>query len=444
MPIEITMPKLSDTMTTGTLVKWLKKEGDSVNPGDIIAEVETDKATQELEAFEPGTIAKIMVAEGSQIPIGGLIVVLAGPGEKVTDVAKAVAEAPRAAAPSATKPTAAAPSAAPAAAPSATAIASAIPAAVSAAAPAPAPAPAPVSGVAANTPSPAGQSASGKPRVSPLARKIAAEKGLDIGSVRGTGPGGRIIRRDVLEAPVGGTVAKMAGPPPKTKLQAGTLPLSNMRQTIARRLLESKQSIPHFYVSMDVVMDALLDLRRAVNEQFAPSKLSVTDFICRATAVAIANVPAVNASFSPTAIIRHGTVHLGVAVAVEDGLVVPVIRDAQLLSVFEISTRIRQLAELARSRKLKADQMTGGTFTISNLGMYGVREFQAIINPPEAAILAVGGTEPRPIVKNGQVVPGQVMSLSLSADHRVVDGAAAAEFLGELKTILENPLRMVL
>ena len=440
MPIEITMPKLSDTMTTGTLVKWLKKEGDSVNPGDIIAEVETDKATQELEAFEPGTIAKIMVAEGSQIPIGGLIVVLAGPGEKVADVAKAVADGPHAPASSAGQSA----SAAPAAAPSVASVASAMPAAVSAAAPAPAPAPAPVPAVAAKTSSPGGQIASGKPRVSPLARKIAAEKGLDIGSVRGTGPGGRIIRRDVLEAPVGGTVPKLAGPPAKTKLQAGTLPLSNMRQTIARRLLESKQSIPHFYVSMDVVMDALLDLRKAVNEQFAPNKLSVTDFICRATAVAIANVPAVNASFSPTAIIRHGTVHLGVAVAVEDGLVVPVIRDAQLLSVFEISSRIRQLAELARSRKLKADQMTGGTFTISNLGMYGVREFQAIINPPEAAILAVGGTEPRPIVKNGQVVPGQVMSLSLSADHRVVDGATAAEFLGGLKTILENPLRMVL
>ncbi len=440
MPIEITMPKLSDTMTTGTLVKWLKKEGDAVNAGDIIAEVETDKATQELEAFEPGTIAKIVVGEGSAIPIGGLIVVLASPGENVADVAKAVASAPKAPAASATKPE----SPAPVASTPKTSTSGSIPAVVPGAVPAPAPAPAPAPVAAAKTSGLTGQDGSGKLRVSPLARKIAAEKGVDISSVHGTGPGGRIIRRDVLEAPVGGAVPKPAGPAAKSKLQAGTLQLSNMRQTIARRLLESKQSIPHFYVSMDVVMDALLDLRRAVNEQFAPTKLSVTDFICRATAMAIANVPAVNASFSPAAIIRHGTVHLGVAVAVEDGLVVPVIRDAQLLSVFEISSRIRQLAELARSRKLKADQMTGGTFTISNLGMYGVREFQAIINPPEAAILAVGGTEARPIVKNGQVVPGQVMSLSLSADHRVVDGATAAEFLGALKTLLENPLRIVL
>ncbi len=436
MPIEITMPKLSDTMTTGTLVKWLKKEGDSVNPGDIIAEVETDKATQELEAFEPGTVAKIMVGEGSQIPIGGVIVVLAGPGENVADVAKTVANAPKVSAPAATK------QAAPTTAAAAPAVST--PSPIPAMAPTPVPAPAPAPAAAAKTPSPAGQPASGKFRVSPLARKIAAEKGVDISSVHGTGPGGRIIRRDVLEAPVAGAVPRPAGLPKKNKLQAATLPLSNMRQTIARRLLESKQSIPHFYVSIDVVMDSLLELRKAVNEQFAPTKLSVTDFICRATALAIANVPAVNASFSPAAIIRHGTVHLGVAVAVEDGLVVPVIRDAQLLSVFEMSARVRQLAELARGRKLKADQMTGGTFTISNLGMYGVREFQAIINPPEAAILAVGGTEPRPIVKNGQVVPGQVMSLSLSADHRVVDGATAAEFLAEIKTLLENPLRMVL
>lgn len=438
MSIEITMPKLSDTMTTGTLVKWLKKEGDSVQPGDIIAEVETDKATQELEAFEPGTVAKIVVGEGSQIPIGGLIVVLASPGENVAEVAKAVAAAPKA--PVASKPASPAPAATAHAATDKPPAASPAPAVAPAAAPAPAPAPA----APAKTVGPTDHPALGKPRSSPLARKVAAEKGVDISSLHGSGPGGRIIRRDVLAAPARGTAPKPTAPAAKSKLQPGTVPLSNMRQTIARRLLESKQSIPHFYISIDVVMDALLDLRKAVNEQFAPTKLSVTDFISHATAMAIANVPAVNASFSPTAIIRHGTVHLGIAVAVEDGLVVPVIRDAQLLSVFEISTQIRQVAELARSRKLKADQMTGSTFTISNLGMYGVREFQAIINPPEAAILAVGGTEARPIVKNGQVVAGQVMSLSLSADHRVVDGATAAQFLSELKTILENPLRIVL
>ncbi len=422
MPMEITMPKLSDTMTDGTLVHWLKKEKDKVQPGDIIAEVETDKATQELEAFEPGTIAKIVVREGTKVPVGGVIVVLAGPDEDAEAVAKAYVVKP--------VPVEAVKDSSATAAP----------------APIPAPAPPPVAPAPVPAPSSAGSTGGGqRRRVSPLARKIAEEKGVDLAAVAGSGPDGRIIKRDVLAAaetvpPAGAAPRPIPG---TSRLEAKTMALSNVRQTIARRLLEAKQTIPHFYVSIDVVMEALLDLRKSANEQLAPAKLSVTDFIARAVAVALTQTPAVNASFSSTAIVRHGTVHLGIAVAVDDGLVVPVIRDAQTKDLRQISAEIRQLAELARTHKLKANQLTGGTFTISNLGMYGVRDFMAIINPPEAAILAVGATEARPIVRGAQVVPAQVMTLSLSADHRVVDGATASEFLSKLKAILENPLAML-
>ncbi len=442
MPIEITMPKLSDTMTDGTLVKWLKKENDKIKPGDVIAEVETDKATQELEAFEPGTVAKLVAKEGEKVPVGGLIVVLAKPDENVAAIAKA-AGGKSAAAPAPAAPAAPATEAEPAAPTRPTAA----PVPAPTPAPAPAPVPAPVATSAAQGSRPA--------RISPLARKIAAEKGVDVNSIQGTGPDGRIIKRDVLAAgtsagkPAAANAAKSsasATPAPvqiAAKLEAKTIPLNNMRQTIARRLLQAKQTVPHFYVSIDVVMDALLELRKAANEQLAPTKLTVTDFIARAVASAVAQVPGVNASFTDTAIIQHGSVNLGIAVAIEDGLVVPVIRDAQTKGIRQMSEEIKQLAQLARSRKLKADQMTGSTITISNLGMYGIREFQAIINPPEAAILAIGGTEARPIVKNGQVVPAQVMTISLSADHRVIDGALGAEFLSKLKTILENPLAML-
>lgn len=433
MPLEITMPKLSDTMTDGTLVKWHKKENDPVKPGDIIAEVETDKATQELEAFEPGTVAKIVAAEGEKVAVGGLIVVLAKPGEKVTDVAKGVKSGGTTA-----KAAAEAPAGKGDAGKTATATATA-------------PAPAPVAVQAPAPAAPASHTDNGAPiRVSPLARKIAAEKGVDLTAISGSGPDGRIIKRDVLAAPAGGKLAGTAAAPsvpapaPAAVLEAKTIPLSNMRQTIARRLLEAKQSIPHFYVSIDVQMDNLLALRKSANEQLAPTKLTVTDFITRAVAVAVTQLPAINASFGGTQIVRHGSVHVGIAVAIEDGLVVPVLRDAQTKNLRQISAEIKQLAELARTRKLKADQMTGSTITISNLGMYGIKEFTAIINPPEAAILAIGGTEARPIVKNGQLAVGQVMTVTLSADHRVVDGATGAEFLGKLKAILENPMMMLI
>jgi pyruvate dehydrogenase E2 component (dihydrolipoamide acetyltransferase) len=431
MPIEITMPKLSDTMTDGTLIRWLKKENDKINPGDIIAEVETDKATQELEAFEPGTVAKIVVPEGGKVPVGGLIVVLAKPGEDVAAIAKGVSASSTAA----PKPTSAA--ASPAAA---SPVAKAAPVEVATPAPAPTPVPAP-----GPSPAPASSAAgTSSVRVSPLARKIAQEKGVEVSTLSGSGPDGRVIKRDVLAASGGTAAAGQVISHGISKLEAKTIPLSSVRQTIARRLLQSKQTIPHFYVSIDVVMDSLLQMRKSANELFAPAKLTVTDFIARAVAQTLAQSPAVNASFSDTQIIRHGTVNLGIAVAIEDGLVVPVIRDAQIKNIRQISTEIKQLADLARGRRLKAEQMVGGTFTISNLGMYGVRDFQAIINPPESAILSIGGTEARPVVRNDQVVAAQVMTISLSADHRVVDGAIGAEFLGRLKAVLENPLAIML
>ncbi len=460
MPVEITMPKLSDTMTEGTLVKWLKKEMDPVQPGDILAEVETDKATQELEAFEPGVIAKIVSPEGAKVPVGGLLVLLASPSEDVAAVARGAAQVGR---PSGPPPPAAAKT------PPGEPLPARRDAAVAGRASAPAPGVAAFVAAASATAAQPGTrsekpettSATAPPlRISPLARRIAQEKGVDLAGLRGSGPDGRIIKRDILAAaalvpasprprvpasPLAGAAplsSRFAREP--SQLQPQTVPLASMRQTIARRLLQAKQTIPHFYMSIDVVVGPLLALRQAANEQLAPMKLSVTDFMARATALTLAQSPAVNASFTDAAIIRHGTVHLGVAVALPDGLVVPVIRDAQLKDVRQISTELRALAEAARAGKLKAEQMSGGTFTLSNLGMYPVRDFQAIINPPEAAILAVGGAAPRPVVKNGQVVAADVLTLSLSADHRVIDGAVAAAFLGKLKTLLENPLGILI
>lgn len=451
MPIEITMPKLSDTMTDGTLAKWLKKEGDAIKPGDIIAEVETDKATQELEVFDAGTIAKIVIPEGGKTPVGGIIVLIAKPGEDPKAVAAGAKAVP-------------APAAAPQPAPGPTPVGVAV-SASGAPMLAQESAGEPATEVADHDEGTEHASTGGKIRVSPLARKIAEEKGVDLSTVRGTGPDGRIVKRDILaaaerpaapRASVGQPAASQPAPRPAApapalkpaKLEQKTIPLSNMRQTIARRLLQSKQQIPHFYVSIDVQMDKLLDLRKAANEQLAPEKLSVTDFVTRAVAVALTRIPAVNASFSDTAIIQHGSVDLGIAVALDDGLVVPVLRQAHAKGVRQISQEIKQLADLARAKKLKAQDMTGSTFTISNLGMYGIKDFAAIVNPPESAILAVGGTTWQPVVHdhNGQrtIVPAQVMNLTLSADHRVVDGALGAQFLSELKRILETPLTMLI
>jgi pyruvate dehydrogenase E2 component (dihydrolipoamide acetyltransferase) len=472
MPIEITMPKLTDTMTEATLAKWLKKEGDKVSPGDMIAEVETDKATQELEVFEGGTVAKIVVSEGGKMAVGALIAVLAKAGEDVKAVAAGVKGGNGAAAPAkAPEKKAEAPAATAKAGGSSggtgtdasveNADYSKAPVGQSAGSPAPA-----VPVVDHEEGSEPAAIHTGKVRVSPLARKIADEKGVDLNAVTGTGPEGRIIKRDVLEAASrpqaapakaeGGGMVKAAGPSTAAqatpvhlaaKLEQKQIPLSNMRQVIARRLVESKQTIPHFYLSIDVVMDKLIELRTQVNEQIAPEKLSVTDFIARGVAIALSRNPAMNASFAGNAIVQHGTVDLGIAVALDDGLVVPVIRQAHTKGVRAISQEIKTLADAGRKRKLKADQMTGSTFTISNLGMYGVKNFNAIVNPPESGILAVGGTTWQPAVKEAggkrEVVAAQVMNLTLSADHRVVDGATGAKFLQELKAVLEAPLTML-
>ncbi|MCL2648074.1 MAG: 2-oxo acid dehydrogenase subunit E2 [Phycisphaerales bacterium] len=469
MPIEITMPKLTDTMTEATLAKWLKKEGDAIKPGDMIAEVETDKATQELEAFEAGTIARIMVPEGGKTPVGALITVLAQPDEDVAQVAAeyegAIIEPrPRR---EEVKPR------------------------VERLAEQPAGPvmPGPEEQIAVedhhegSEPEALVTEGGSGGRISPLARKIAEEKGIDVTTLRGSGPDGRIVKRDVMEAvahqsrdrkgatgsalphgrfltgaapmgtvqAAGPSTAAQAGPSHlAVKLEQKNFPLSNMRQTIARRLLQSKQYIPHFYLSIDIIMDSLLNMRTQLNEQMAVigEKISVTDFIARAAVMALTRVPAVNSSFAETAIIQHGTVDLGIAVAVEEGLVVPVVRQAHTKSVRQLTQEIKQLAELGRARKLKADQMTGSTFTISNMGMFGIKNFHAIINPPESAILAVGGTTWQPVIKeidgNRQIVPAQVMHVSLSADHRVVDGATGARFLQEVKAILESPMSMLL
>lgn len=442
MPIEITMPKLTDTMTDATLAKWLKKEGEKVKPGDMIAEVETDKATQELEVFEAGTLAKVVVPEGGKTPVGALICVLAKPGEDVAQVASAVKAQPAKATPRKEEARTPAPRPEPAPEPVRQAP------------------PAPLAGAAVRDVEEGREPEvlhTGKIRVSPLARKIAEERGIDLRTVRGSGPDGRIIRRDVLEAtarplpkpaaPVAVTGPNTAGSAPAPMaptLETKRVPLSNMRQTIARRLLQSKQSVPHFYVSMDVQMDALLALRAQANEQLKPEKLTVTDFIARAVAVAITRVPEINASFADTEIIQHGSVDLGIAVSLPEGLVVPVIRAAHTKGLRQISQELRELSSLAKANKLKINQMTGSTFTISNMGMYGIKDFAAIVNPPESAILAVGGTEARPVVRDGQVVVAQMMTITLSADHRVIDGAVGARFLGELKKVLESPLALVI
>ena len=422
----IDMPKLSDTMTVGTLVKWLKKEGDVIKAGDMLAEVETDKATMELESFFAGTLLKIFSAAGAQVAIGDPLCAIGKPGEVVA------APAPKAAAPAA-----AAPVAAPAPAPA--------PAAVIASAPPPAPAPAPAPAPVAPPPAPAG----GRIRISPLAKKLAEEKKIDVTRVTGSGPGGRIVRADILAAEKNPPAAPSAagaftgGSPAKTGpiQEERAVPVSTMRGVIAKRLLESKTQIPHFYLDIEVDAAPLLAIREQLNTGLEKEgvKLSVNDFILKACAEALRRVPAVNGSWEGTQIRYFGAAHISFAVAIEDGLITPVVRDAHLKSVFAISTEAKSLGKRAKEKKLTPAEFTGGTFCVSNLGMMGIPKFNAIINPPNAAILAVGAAVTKPVVKHGQVVVGQTMTLTLSCDHRVVDGLVGAQFLGALKALLESP-----
>jgi pyruvate dehydrogenase E2 component (dihydrolipoamide acetyltransferase) len=426
----IEMPKLSDTMTVGTLVKWLKKEGDVVKSGDMLAEVETDKATMELECFFDGTLLKIFAPAGSQTPLGAALCAVGKPGETV--------EAPAA-------PT---PAAAPAAAPAATPAAAPAPKAEAAPAPAAPPAPA-----AAPAPAPAAVPANGERiKISPLARKLAEEKKIDFTRLTGSGPGGRIVREDILAAEknppaakagsfTGGSVSAK-GPIQDDKV----VTVSNMRGTIARRLLESKTTIPHFYLDIEVDMGPLLELRTQLNTALEKEgvKLSVNDFILKASADALRRVPAVNASWEGTAVRYHSAAHVSFAVAIEDGLITPVVKDTHLKTLFAISTEAKALGKRAKEKKLAPAEFTGGTFCVSNLGMMGIDKFYAIINPPNAAILAVGATVRKPVVKNNQIVIGDRMTLTLSVDHRVVDGAVGASFLAALKAVIESPSLMLL
>ncbi len=412
----IEMPKLSDTMVEGTLVRWLKKEGDKVANGDVLAEIETDKATMEMAAFDEGILGKIYVAAGSKAPLGAALGVIVDEGEAVP----------------------AAPAAGGVSAP-------AVPAAAAAAG---------VKG-SGGARSGAGRAvglavANGKVKASPLARRIAAERGTDLRGVVGTGPGGRIVRADVegaaAPAAVGAAPAALAIRP-VMGAEDSRLPLSGMRRIIAERLYASKTQIPHFYLNIEVDAGPILALRAQVNagsEKVGGNKYTVNDFILKAVAGAAAQVPAVNASFDGDSIVQFAKVNLSVAIAVEDGLVTPVIRDAARKSMLELSTAVKELAAKAKNKKLSPDEFAGGTLTVSNLGAYGIDNFDAIINPPQAAILSIGAAKKVPVVNaKGEIVAGDRMWVGMSCDHRVVDGAVGATYLAALKKLLENPALML-
>ena len=432
----IEMPKLSDTMTVGTLVKWLKNEGDVIKAGTMLAEVETDKATMELECFYDGTLLKIFAPAGTQLAIGAPLCAIGKPGE--------VVEAP------AGKP--AAPAAAAVTEPKQETIkAEAAPAPA-----APTPEAKPAAAPAHTAPAAPARAEGDRVKISPLAKKLAAEKGIDPALVKGSGPGGRIVRADIHAAEKAGT-GKAGSAKPAAGSSATftggavsrtgpiqeerTVPVSSMRGVIAKRLLESKTQIPHFYLDIEIDAEPLLALRQQLNTGLEKEgvKLSVNDFILKGSAEALRRVPAVNGSWEGTQIRYFGSAHVSFAVAIEDGLITPVVKDAHTKSVFQISTEAKSLGKRAKEKKLAPAEFTGGTFCVSNLGMMGIPKFNAIINPPNAAILAVGTTVTQPVVKNGQIVIGNTMTLTLSCDHRVVDGAVGAQFLSALKALLESP-----
>ncbi|WP_421694987.1 pyruvate dehydrogenase complex dihydrolipoamide acetyltransferase [Aestuariivirga sp.] len=421
MPVNVLMPALSPTMEKGKLSKWLKKEGDAVKSGDVLAEIETDKATMEVEAVDEGTIGKLLVAEGTDdVAVNTPIAIILGEGEKQGDAAPA---APK-------------PAAAPAAAPVA-----------SAPTPQPAPAAAP-------------KAEGARVFASPLARRIAKQKGIDIAALLGSGPHGRIVLKDVESAKPGAAPAAKPGAAPAfaaapsdeqvLKLFAEgsyeLVPHDSMRKVIAKRLTESKQTIPHFYVSVDVTIDQLLELRERVNLQ-APKdkegkvlwKVSVNDFIIKAMAMALIKVPDANVSWTDAAMIHHKHADIGVAVSIPGGLITPVVRSAETKGLAQISNEMKDYAARARSRKLKPEEYTGGSASVSNMGMLNVKSFAAIVNPPQASILAIGSAERRPVVRGSEIKIEQQMTITLSTDHRCIDGALGAEFIGAIKAYLEEP-----
>ena len=433
MPIKILMPALSPTMTEGNLAKWHVKEGDEVSAGDVIAEIETDKATMEVEAVDEGKVGRIVVPEGREgVPVNDVIALLLEDGEDAGAL-ESVSGAD------------AAPSPNPA------------PAANGQGRPAPSPAPPP-------EPAPAAPAADGdngaRQFASPLARRMARQAGLDLSALRGSGPHGRVVKRDIEMALGGGASAVSAlaaapatpPPPPAVSAEAQPFepefelrPLNSMRRTIAQRLTRAKQTIPHFYMTVDCEIEALLALRRTLNGKADGAyKLSVNDLIIKACGVALRKAPAANASFSDEGIKLYKSADVSVAVAIDSGLITPVIRDAGNKGLETISNEMKDLASRAREGKLQPEEYMGGTFSISNLGMFGIRQFDAVINPPQGAILAIGAGEQRPVVKDGALAVATLMTCTLSCDHRVVDGAVGAEFLAAFKDMIEDPLNMLL
>jgi pyruvate dehydrogenase E2 component (dihydrolipoamide acetyltransferase) len=399
----ITMPRLSPTMEEGVLAKWTKKEGDKISPGDVIAEVETDKANMEFPLEDEGVLLKLLVKEGDTVKLGDPVAVLGEAGENPDAALAAVpkAETPR---------------------------------------------PEPPKAVEAPAELPAEIKSDGRILASPLARKIATEKGVDLRLIQGSGPGGRIVKRDLEAVPA----TEEARPPVVRQIvtvEDQLVPASQMRKTIARRLVEAKRDIPHIYLTAEATVDRLLDMRAQLNE-LSDAKISVNDLVVKALALALRRIPEANVSWTAEGIVKHGRVDVGVAVSLPEGLITPVVRSADQKSLGALSAEIKTLAERAKQKKLKPEEFSNGTATVSNLGMFGVREFVAIINPPESVILAVGKTEKRPVVieKNGhdEIAIAQRMTLTLSADHRVVDGVLGAKLLQEIVKLLEKPIGLVL
>jgi len=437
MITKVLMPKLSDAMETGKVIKWLKKEGDAIKGGDVIAEIETDKANVEIEAFGSGVLRKIVVGEGGQVPVGDMIGVIADPADDIGAVATA--------------------------APSAAAAPAAVPAAARASASLPAmeayrsvPATSMVVPMSA-TPAPAGAGRDGRVKASPLARKVAAQSGVDLRLLQGTGPGGRIVRRDVEAAaaaprPAAAPAARPAAVaavapafviPARTDAEFEDRPLSPMRAAIAKRMPLSKAPVPHFYVTSEVDMDRAWALRAELNGLEGQPRISVTDMVIKACALGLMKNPGVNAQLQGQSIRIFHRAHIGVAVALDEGLITPVLRDCDVKALGRIAVEARDLAERARGGKLRAQEFSGATFSVSNLGMYDVEEFSAIINPPEGAILAVGAVIEKPVVEAGQIRAGRRMKMTISCDHRVMDGAMGARFLQDVRRLLEEPLRLL-
>jgi pyruvate dehydrogenase E2 component (dihydrolipoamide acetyltransferase) len=415
MAKDILMPMLSPSMTEGTLAKWIKKEGEAVKSGEVLAEVETDKATMDLEAFDSGILRKILIQEGEKVPVNTRIGIIGAQDEAIDLSAPAKGAAPAVAAPE-KKEEAKAPAAAPVTA-------------------------APVTTAPSN---------GSRVKASPLAKKIARADGIDLTTLTGTGPGGRIVKKDVLGAAAGGGRSGGSSLHPRGPVaREGVQKLSAMRAIIARRLLESKTQIPHFYLEIEVDAKPLLDLRAQLNDSLGklnpPVKLSLNDFVLKAAAEAVRRVPAVNASFEGDSIRQFADVQLSFAVAIPEGLITPIIREAQNKSLIQISAEAKALAAKARDGKLKPEEFQGGTFTISNLGMLGVDRFSAIINPPQAAILAVGNIVRKAVVgPNDEIIAGHRQSITLSCDHRVIDGAVGAAYLKELRELIEKPALLLL